>query len=197
MLNKGLFASVKVIGVGVYGVDMINWLSELGLKGVEFIAIHTDRLSLHRSHAEVKLGLTRGFYADVNPEGVRKVIATDKEKIKAVLHRSDIVFIIAEMGQRTEIVAVPAIAQMAKRLGALTIGIAIKPLTFEGRKKSAKAHSELLDMDEVVDTLIILSNDQLVEMDDNRSRSVEVFQKMNDSLHQKGVRHLEMAHCVR
>lgn len=142
-MDMDQLAQIKVIGVGGGGSNAVNRMIENGLNGVEFIAVNTDAQALHLSKAETKLQLggklTRGLGAGANPEIGKKAAEESKEHLEEVLTGADMVFITAGMGGGTGTGAAPVIAEVAKELGALTVGVVTRPFTFEGRKRSTHA----------------------------------------------------------
>ena len=156
-------AIIKVIGVGGGGNNAVNRMIEHGVQGVEFIAVNTDAQALNLSYAEVKLQigtkLTRGLGAGANPEVGKKAAEESKEQIEAALHGADMVFVTAGMGGGTGTGAAPVIAQIARDLGALTVGVVTRPFTFEGRKSETQAIGGISAMKESVDTFIVVPND--------------------------------------
>ena len=141
--NLDQLATIKVIGVGGGGNNAVNRMIEHGVQGVEFISVNTDAQALNLSKAEVKMQiggkLTRGLGAGANPEVGKKAAEESKEQIEEALRGADMVFVTAGMGGGTGTGAAPVIAQIAKDLGALTVGVVTRPFTFEGRKRATQA----------------------------------------------------------
>ncbi|MBM0065252.1 cell division protein FtsZ [Alkalicoccobacillus gibsonii] len=181
-------AQIKVIGVGGGGSNAVNRMIENGLQGVEFIAVNTDAQALHLSKAESKyqLGgkLTRGLGAGANPEIGKKAAEESREQIEEVLQGADMVFITAGMGGGTGTGAAPVIAEVAKEIGALTVGVVTRPFTFEGRKRSNQAANGIAALKEKVDTLIVIPNDRLLEMVDKNTPMLEAFREADNVLRQ-------------
>lgn len=181
-------AVIKVIGVGGGGNNAVNRMIEHGVKGVEFIAVNTDAQALNLSKAEVKLQigakLTRGLGAGANPEVGKKAAEESKEQIEEALRGADMVFVTAGMGGGTGTGAAPVIAQIAREIGALTVGVVTRPFTFEGRKRSTQAIGGIGSMKEAVDTLIVIPNDRLLEIVDKNTPMLEAFREADNVLRQ-------------
>ncbi|MFT6534808.1 MAG: cell division protein FtsZ, partial [Alpinimonas sp.] len=175
-MNQNYLAVIKVVGVGGGGVNAVNRMIELGLKGVEFIAINTDAQALLLSEADVKLDvgreLTRGLGAGADPEVGRKAAEDHAEEIEEALAGADMVFVTAGEGGGTGTGGAPVVAKIAKSIGALTIGVVTKPFSFEGRRRAAQADIGVAQLRAEVDTLIVVPNDRLLEISD-RSISVQ------------------------
>jgi cell division protein FtsZ len=186
--NVDQIARIKVIGVGGGGNNAVNRMIEDGVRGVEFIAVNTDAQALNLSNAEIKMqigiALTRGLGAGATPEIGRKAVEESKKQIEEVLKGADMVFVTAGMGGGTGTGAAPAIAQIAKKLGALTIGVVTRPFGFEGRKRAVNAESGIELMKEAVDTLIIVPNDRLLQIVDKKTPMVEAFREADNVLRQ-------------
>ncbi len=181
-------AKIKVIGVGGGGSNAVNRMIENGLQGVEFIAVNTDAQALHLSKAEHKLQLggklTRGLGAGANPEVGKKAAEESREQLVAILSGADMVFITAGMGGGTGTGAAPVIAEIAKEIGALTVGVVTRPFTFEGRKRSSQAAGGIGALKEKVDTLIVIPNDRLLEIVDKNTPMLEAFREADNVLRQ-------------
>lgn len=181
-------ATIKVIGVGGGGNNAVNRMIEHGVQGVEFIAVNTDAQALNLSKAEVKMQiggkLTRGLGAGANPEVGKKAAEESKEQIEEALHGADMVFVTAGMGGGTGTGAAPVIAQIARDLGALTVGVVTRPFTFEGRKRATQATGGISSMKESVDTLIVIPNDRLLEIVDKSTPMLEAFREADNVLRQ-------------
>ncbi|MFB4162579.1 cell division protein FtsZ [Alteribacillus sp. JSM 102045] len=181
-------AQIKVIGVGGGGSNAVNRMIENGLQGVEFIAVNTDAQALQLSEAETKLQLggklTRGLGAGANPEIGKKAAEESKEQIEEALTGADMVFITAGMGGGTGTGAAPVIAEVAKEIGALTVGVVTRPFTFEGRKRSGQASTGITSLKEKVDTLIVIPNDRLLEIVDKNTPMLEAFREADNVLRQ-------------
>ena len=181
-------AIIKVIGVGGGGNNTVNRMIEHGVQGIEFIAVNTDAQALNLSKAEVKIQIgeksARGLGAGANPEVGKKAAEESKEQIKAALQGADMVFVTAGMGGGTGTGAAPVIAQIARDLGALTVGVVTRPFTFEGRKRSTQANGGVSAMKEAVDTLIVVPNDRLLEIVDKSTPMLEAFREADNVLRQ-------------
>ncbi|MEH7353026.1 cell division protein FtsZ [Neobacillus drentensis] len=186
--NLDSLATIKVIGVGGGGNNAVNRMIEHGVQGVEFIAVNTDAQALNLSKAEIKMQigakLTRGLGAGANPEVGKKAAEESKEQIEEALRGADMVFVTAGMGGGTGTGAAPVIAQIARDLGALTVGVVTRPFTFEGRKRSNQASGGIGSMKEAVDTLIVIPNDRLLEIVDKSTPMLEAFREADNVLRQ-------------
>ncbi|MBO8176442.1 cell division protein FtsZ [Aeribacillus pallidus] len=186
--NLDQFATIKVIGVGGGGNNAVNRMIEHGVQGVEFIAVNTDAQALNLSKAEIKMQigakLTRGLGAGANPEVGKKAAEESKEQIEEALKGADMVFVTAGMGGGTGTGAAPVIAQIARDLGALTVGVVTRPFTFEGRKRATQAQGGIAAMKEAVDTLIVIPNDRLLEIVDKSTPMLEAFREADNVLRQ-------------
>ncbi|WP_432359476.1 cell division protein FtsZ [Sporosarcina sp. UB5] len=186
--NIDALAVIKVIGVGGGGNNAVNRMIEHGVQGVEFIAVNTDAQALNLSAAEVKLQigtkLTRGLGAGANPDVGKKAAEESREQIEEALRGADMVFVTAGMGGGTGTGAAPVIAQVAKDLGALTVGVVTRPFTFEGRKRQTQAIGGIAAMKESVDTLIVIPNDKLLEIVDKNTPMLEAFREADNVLRQ-------------
>jgi cell division protein FtsZ len=181
-------ARIKVIGVGGGGNNAVNRMIEGGVQGVEFIAVNTDAQALNLSKAEIKMqigaSLTRGLGAGANPEVGRKAVEESHKQIEDVLKGADMVFVTAGMGGGTGTGAAPAIAQISRELGALTIGVVTRPFGFEGRKRAANATAGIEAMRAAVDTLIIVPNDRLLQIVDKKTPMIQAFREADNVLRQ-------------
>ncbi|MCP8616596.1 cell division protein FtsZ [Salirhabdus salicampi] len=186
--NMDQLATIKVIGVGGGGSNAVNRMIEHGVQGVEFIAVNTDAQALNLSKAEVKMQigdkLTRGLGAGANPEVGRKAAEESKEQLEEALQGADMVFVTAGMGGGTGTGAAPVIAQIAKEMGALTVGVVTRPFTFEGRKRTSQAVTGIDGLKSSVDTLIVIPNDRLLEIVDKNTPMLEAFREADNVLRQ-------------
>ncbi|WP_294179376.1 cell division protein FtsZ [uncultured Schumannella sp.] len=177
--NQNYLAVIKVVGIGGGGVNAVNRMIELGLRGVEFIAINTDAQALLMSDADVKLDvgreLTRGLGAGADPEVGRRAAEDHAEEIEEALAGADMVFVTAGEGGGTGTGGAPVVARIAKSIGALTIGVVTKPFAFEGKRRSAQADTGVLALKNEVDTLIVVPNDRLLEISDRGISMLEAF----------------------
>ena len=187
---QNYLAVIKVVGIGGGGVNAVNRMIEVGLKGVEFIAINTDAQALLMSDADVKLDigreLTRGLGAGADPEIGRQAAEEHRDEIEEVLKGADMVFITAGKGGGTGTGGAPIVAEIAKSLGALTIGVVTRPFAFEGRQRAVKAEGGITRLKEKVDTLIVIPNDRLLEVGDMTTSLLEAF-RMADEVLLQGV----------
>jgi cell division protein FtsZ len=183
---QNYLAVIKVVGIGGGGVNAINRMIDVGLKGVEFIAINTDAQALLMSDADVKLDigreLTRGLGAGADPEVGRKAAEDHREEIEEVLKGSDMVFVTAGEGGGTGTGGAPVVASIARGLGALTVGVVTRPFTFEGRRRQVVAESGVEELRDEVDTLIVIPNDRLLHISDRDISFIEAFKSADHVL---------------
>jgi cell division protein FtsZ len=177
--NQNYLAVIKVVGIGGGGVNAVNRMIELGLRGVEFIAINTDAQALLMSDADVKLDvgreITRGLGAGADPEVGRRAAEDHAEEIEEALAGADMVFVTAGEGGGTGTGGAPVVARIAKSIGALTIGVVTKPFEFEGKRRAAQADAGVASLKSEVDTLIVVPNDRLLEISDRGMSMLEAF----------------------
>ena len=187
---QNYLAVIKVIGVGGGGVNAINRMIDAGLRGVEFVAVNTDAQALLMSDADVKLDigreLTRGLGAGSDPEIGRAAADSHRDEIEELLAGSDMVFITAGEGGGTGTGAAPIIAEVAKGLGALTIGVVTRPFAFEGKRRAVQAENGIQKLKEKVDTLIVIPNDRLLMVANDKTSLINAF-KMADEILLQGV----------
>ena len=187
---QNYLAVIKVVGVGGGGGNAVNRMIDAGLKGVEFIAVNTDAQALLMSDADVKLDLgrelTRGLGAGSDPDVGRQAAEEHRTEIEEVLRGADMVFITAGKGGGTGTGGAPIIAEVAKSIGALTIGVVTRPFSFEGRRRSVQAEQGIQTLKEKVDTLIIIPNDRLLQVSDDKTSMLNAF-KMADEVLLQGV----------
>ncbi|MFC5338088.1 cell division protein FtsZ [Leucobacter denitrificans] len=178
-MNQNYLAVIKVVGVGGGGVNAVNRMIELGLRGVEFIAVNTDAQALLLSDADVKLDvgreLTRGLGAGADPEVGRRAAEDHAEEIEEALAGADMVFVTAGEGGGTGTGAAPVVARIAKSIGALTIGVVTRPFSFEGKRRAAQADAGVNTLREAVDTLIVVPNDRLLEISEPGISMIDAF----------------------
>ena len=188
---QSYLAVIKVVGVGGGGVNAVNRMIESGVGGVEFIAINTDAQALLMSDADVKLDIgreqTRGLGAGANPDVGAEAAEAHREDIEDALKGADMVFITAGEGGGTGTGGAPVVAEIAKTLGALTVGVVTRPFGFEGRRRSVQAEQGIQNLKAAVDTLIIIPNERLLEIADPKTAVIEAFQ-MADEVLTSGVR---------
>ncbi|ABB14441.1 cell division protein FtsZ [Carboxydothermus hydrogenoformans] len=181
-------ATIKVIGVGGGGSNAVNRMIMSGLKGVEFIAVNTDAqaLKLSKAPTRIQIGvkLTKGLGAGANPEIGEKAAEENREDLYAALKGADMVFVTAGMGGGTGTGAAPIVAEIAKELGALTVGVVTKPFTFEGKKRAMQAEKGIENLKSKVDTLITIPNDRLLQVIDKNTPMLEAFRIADDVLRQ-------------
>ncbi len=184
-------AVIKVVGVGGGGVNAVNRMIEYGVGGAEFLAINTDAQALLMSDADVKLDIgrdsTRGLGAGANPEVGREAAEAHRDEIEEALTGADMVFITAGEGGGTGTGAAPIVAEVARSLGALTVGVVTRPFGFEGRRRSVQAEQGIQALKQAVDTLIIIPNERLLEIADTSTPMTEAF-RMADEVLTSGVR---------
>lgn len=187
---QNYLAVIKVVGIGGGGVNAVNRMIDAGLKGVEFIGINTDAQALLMSDAELKLDIgqdvTRGLGAGSDPEVGRTAAEDHRAEIEAALQGADMVFITAGKGGGTGTGGAPVVAEVAKSVGALTIGVVTRPFAFEGRRRSVQAEQGIQKLKEKVDTLIVIPNDRLLTVSNEKTSVLNAF-KMADEVLLQGV----------
>ena len=183
-------ATIKVIGVGGAGNNAVNRMIDAGIKGVDFIAVNTDRQALQSSRAKTKIQIgekiTRGLGAGANPDIGAQSAEENKAEVAEVLRGADMVFVTAGMGGGTGTGAAPIVASTAKEMGILTIGVVTKPFTFEGKKRLSQAERGIESLKGKVDTLVVIPNDKLLQIIDRKTSIIEAF-KMADDILRQGV----------
>lgn len=181
-------AQIKVVGVGGGGNNAVNRMIAAGLKGIEYISINTDKQALYLSKAgqKIQIGekLTRGLGAGANPEIGEKAAEESKEEIVQNLKGADLIFITAGMGGGTGTGAAPIVAEVAKELGILTVGVVTKPFAFEGKKRYMQADVGINKLRDKVDTLVTIPNDRLLQVVDKKTPITEAFKVADDVLRQ-------------
>lgn len=179
-------AVIKVVGVGGGGVNALNRMIASGLRGVEFVAVNTDAQQLLMSDADVKLDIgrdiTRGLGAGADPEVGRRAAEEHESEIESALKGSDMVFVTAGEGGGTGTGAAPVVARIAKRLGALTVGVVTRPFNFEGKRRAVQADEGIKALRGEVDTLIVVPNQRLLEMTNKKISAIEAFITADDVL---------------
>lgn len=182
------FAQIKVIGIGGGGNNAVNRMINAGLKGVEFISINTDKqaLLLSKANSKIQIGekLTKGLGAGANPDIGEKAANESKDEISQAIKGADMVFITAGMGGGTGTGAAPVVAQIAKEIGILTVGVVTKPFMFEGRKRAQYAERGIENLKSSVDTLVTIPNDRLLQVAEKKTTIVEAFKLADDVLRQ-------------
>lgn len=188
--EKGMdnLANIKVIGVGGGGNNAVNRMISAGVKGVEFIAVNCDAqaLLLSKAPTRIQIGekLTKGLGAGANPEIGEKAAEESRDQILDALKGADMVFVTAGMGGGTGTGAAPIVAECAREVGALTVGVVTKPFSFEGKRRMNQAESGIINIKEKVDTLITIPNDRLLQVIDRRTSMLEAFRIADDVLRQ-------------
>jgi len=179
-------AVIKVVGIGGGGVNAVNRMIEQGLKGVEFIAINTDAQALLMSDADVKLDVgrdsTRGLGAGADPDVGRKAAEDAKDEIEELLRGADMVFVTAGEGGGTGTGGAPVVANIARKLGALTVGVVTRPFSFEGKRRAGQAEAGITALRESCDTLIVIPNDRLLQMGDAGVSLMDAFRSADEVL---------------
>lgn len=182
------FAKIKVIGVGGGGNNAVNRMVEHGVRGIDFIALNTDRQALYSSKAEIKLQLgeklTRGLGAGANPDIGAKAAEENRNEIMEAIKGADMIFITAGMGGGTGTGAAPVVAEIAKELGILTVGVVTKPFSFEGPRRLKHAEQGIEELKAKVDTLVTIPNDRLLQISDKKTTMVEAFMMADEVLKQ-------------
>lgn len=180
------FARIKVIGVGGGGNNAVNRMISAGLKGVEFIGINTDAQALQVSRAaekiQIGMKLTKGLGAGANPEIGHNAAEESRDEIAKALMGADMVFVAAGMGGGTGTGGAPVVAEIAREMGALTVGVVTRPFSFEGRKRAMQAERGILELRDKVDTLITIPNDRLLQVVDKHTTVQEAFRIADDVL---------------
>jgi len=183
---QNYLAVIKVVGIGGGGVNAVNRMIEVGLRGVEFIAINTDAQALLMSDADVKLDIgrekTRGLGAGANPEVGAEAAEDHADEIEEVLKGADMVFVTAGEGGGTGTGGAPVVAKIARSLGALTIGVVTRPFAFEGRRRAQSAEDGIANLREEVDTLIVIPNDKLLSISDRSVSMLDAFRQADQVL---------------
>ena len=183
---QNYLAVIKVVGIGGGGVNAVNRMIDVGLKGVEFVAINTDAQALLMSDADVKLDigreLTRGLGAGADPEVGRQAAEDHAQEIEEVLRGADMVFVTAGEGGGTGTGGAPVVARIAKSLGALTIGVVTRPFGFEGRRRQSQAENGVDALRAEVDTLIVIPNDRLLSLTDRNISVIDAFRQADHVL---------------
>ncbi len=181
-------AKIKVLGLGGGGSNAVNRMIEMGLQGVEFIAVNTDSQALMLSKAPIRvrigMRITRGLGSGGDPEIGRKAAEESIDELREVVKGADMVFVTAGMGGGTGTGASPIVARLAKEEGALTIGVVTKPFSFEGAKRRRVAEEGIKELGEAVDTLIVVPNDRLLQLVDKKVSMLEAFKLADDVLRQ-------------
>ena len=185
---QNYLAVIKVVGIGGGGVNAVNRMIEAGLKGVEFIAVNTDAQALLMSEADVKLDIgretTRGLGSGADPEIGRRAAEEHRPEIEEILKGADMVFVTAGEGGGTGSGGAPIVAQIARELSALTIGVVTRPFGFEGQRRAMQADTGIDELKQSVDTLIIVPNDRLLQISDPETSMLDAFRMADQILYQ-------------
>jgi cell division protein FtsZ len=185
---QNYLAVIKVVGIGGGGVNAVNRMIEGGLRGVEFIAVNTDAQTLLMSDAEVKLDIgretTRGLGAGSDPEVGRRAVEEHRDEIEEILKGADMVFVTAGEGGGTGTGGAPIVAEIARGLDALTIGVVTRPFGFEGRLRATQADLGITELKKAVDTLIVVPNDRLLQVSDPTTPMIDAFRTADQVLYQ-------------
>ena len=181
-------AVIKVVGVGGGGTNAVNRMVDAGLRGVEFIAVNTDAQALQMCDADVKIHIgskiTRGLGAGANPDIGYQAAIESKDELRDAIKGADMVFVTAGKGGGTGTGAAPVIAELAKELGALTVGVVTRPFVFEGKRRARQAEDGIRELREKVDTLIVIPNDRLLQVVERRTSIIDAFKVADDVLRQ-------------
>src|SRR5213083_433679 len=186
--TSNYLAVIKVVGVGGGGTNAVNRMVDVGLSGVEFIAVNTDAQALLMAEADVKIQIganaTRGLGAGADPEIGFKAAQESRDELKEALKGADMVFITAGEGGGTGTGGAPIVAEIARTIGALTIGVVTRPFSFEGRKRATQADIGISELKAAVDTLIIVPNDRLLQVSDPITPVIDAFRMADQVLYQ-------------
>ena len=181
-------AKIKVIGVGGGGNNAVNRMISAGVQGVEFLAVNCDAqaLLLSKAQNQIQIGekLTKGLGAGANPEVGQKAAEESRDQITEALKGADMVFVTAGMGGGTGTGAAPIVADCAREVGALTVGVVTKPFSFEGKRRMNQAEAGIVNLKDKVDTLITIPNDRLLQVIDRRTSMLDAFRIADDVLRQ-------------
>jgi cell division protein FtsZ len=181
-------AVIKVVGCGGGGSNAVNRMVDAGLRGVEFIAVNTDAQALQMTDADVRLHIgakvTRGLGAGANPDVGREAAIESRDELKEALKGADMVFVTAGEGGGTGTGAAPVVAELARELGALTVGIVTRPFGFEGRRRQEIAEQGIEELTSKVDTLVVIPNDRLLALVERKTSIIEAFKLADDVLRQ-------------
>ena len=182
------FAQIKVVGVGGGGNNAVNRMISAGLRGVEFIAINTDKQALFLSKANTKIQigdkLTKGLGAGANPDIGEKAAEESRDEIAQAIKGADLIFVTAGMGGGTGTGAAPVVAQIAKELGILTVAVVTKPFMFESRKRMQHAERGIENLKGAVDSLVTIPNDRLLQVAEKKTTMIDAFRMADDILRQ-------------
>ena len=186
--NNSYIQIIKVIGVGGGGSNAVNRMVEAKVEGVEFVVVNTDKQALQQSKAPTKIQIgekiTKGMGAGANPEVGRKAAEESRGEIEKAIKDANMIFVTAGMGGGTGTGAAPIVADIAKQMGILTVGIVTKPFAFEGRRRMTQAESGIAALTECVDTIIVIPNDRLLTISSAKTLFTEAFKMADESLRQ-------------
>jgi cell division protein FtsZ len=187
-MDTNYLAVIKVVGVGGGGTNAVTRMVDAGLRGVDFIAVNTDAQVLMETDADVKLAIgkerTHGLGAGADPSVGREAAEESRDEIKEALKGADMVFVTAGEGGGTGTGGAPVVAEIARSLGALTVGVVTRPFSFEGRRRSEQAEAGIRDLQDQVDTLIVIENDRLLQVVEKQTSVMEAFRLADDVLRQ-------------
>ncbi len=182
------FARIKVLGIGGSGTNAVNRMSQLGIRGVEFISINTDAQALHNNQADRKVhigrGATKGLGSGMNPDLGRQAAEESVEELEDVIDNADMVFITCGLGGGTGSGAAPIVAELAKNKGILTVGVVTKPFTFEGSKRKEVAETAYDNLKDKVDAVISVHNDRILQIIDKKTSLIDAFKTVDEVLRQ-------------
>jgi len=196
------YARIKVLGIGGSGTNAVNRMTELGIKGVEFIAINTDAQALHNNHADVKVhigkNITKGLGSGMNPDLGRQAAEESIEELEEVVDNADMVFITCGLGGGTGTGAAPIVAELAKNKGVLTVGVVTRPFTFEGSKRKEVAEAGYDNLKDKVDAIIAIQNDRILQIIDKKTSLIDAFKSVDEVLRQgiSGISDLITTHGI-
>jgi len=196
------YARIKVLGIGGSGTSAVNRMTELGIKGVEFIAINTDSQALHNNQADQKVhigkGATKGLGSGMNPELGRQAAEESIEELEEVIGNSDMVFITCGLGGGTGTGAAPIVAELAKNKGILTVAVVTRPFTFEGSKRKEVAEAGYDNLKDKVDAIIAIQNDRILQIIDKKTSLIDAFKTVDEVLRQgiSGISDLITTHGI-
>lgn len=196
------FARIKVLGIGGSGTNAVNRMTQLGIRGVEFIAVNTDAQALHNNNADRKVHIgktiTKGLGSGMNPDVGRQAAEESQEEIEEVIANADMVFITCGLGGGTGTGAAPIVAELAKSRGILTVAVVTKPFTFEGSKRKEFAEVGYDNLKDKVDAIISIHNDRILQIIDKKTSLIDAFKTVDDVLRQgiSGISDLITTHGV-
>ncbi len=196
------FARIKVLGIGGSGTNAVNRMSELGIKGVEFIAVNTDAQALHNNQADVKVhigkNITKGLGSGMNPELGRQAAEESIEELEEVVDNADMIFITCGLGGGTGTGASPIVAELAKNKGVLTVAVVTRPFSFEGSKRKEVSEAGYDNLKDKVDAIIAIHNDRILQIIDKKTSLIDAFKTVDEVLRQgiSGISDLITTHGI-